>query len=240
MTKSRWDYDGLHGLKFFDRNGVELDFGDLDEVEDDDVDKAKSFGGDRSAAARYAAQMRWGNRRALAPDSAGGNMGGERGGMETGHGLKTDSPVKRAVDGALLVQQENGGWRLPTAGERGLPTAADVKKQLEPEIKELESMRGQENVKMLRDVQTTLASLTSFQRAFDAEGGTFGPSTEVSDARKKARRFNANVNNIQQRYGTWGTMTMSFDPQIVSVADRIFAKIKPIAEQVTGFEQPVR
>ena len=31
-------------------------------LDDEDVDKAKSFGGDRSEAARYAARMRWGNR----------------------------------------------------------------------------------------------------------------------------------------------------------------------------------
>lgn len=238
MTKSRWDYDGLHGLKFFDRNGVELDFGDLDEVEDDDVDKA-SFGGDRSAAGRYAAQMRWRNRQALTSDSTGSNMGSEGGGMETGHGLKTDLPVMRTPSGALLVQQENGGWRAPTAGERGLPTAADVKRQLEPELAELKAMSGGEKVKMLRDVQTMLSSLTSFQRSFDANGGSFEQTTGIGwETRRKARRFNANTELFPQRYGTWDTMTMSYDPQIVSVADRIFAKIKPIAEQVLALERP--
>ena len=199
----------------------------------------QSFGGNRSAAGAYAASVRWGRTGGSTSGSTGGNISGEGGNMSTDHGLKTDRPVQRNTNGELLVQQENGGWRAPTAGERGLPTSAEVKNQLKPELDELKSMAGQERVNLQRDVQTTLGSLTKFQRSFDANGGTFGPKSPLtSDTRQKASRFRLNVDAIQQRFGTWGTMKMSFDPQIVAVADRIAAKLKPIVEKALGLEQP--
>lgn len=199
----------------------------------------QSFGGNRSAAGAYAASVRWGNRGGSTSGSTGGNISGEGGNMNTDHGLKTDRPVQRTTRGELLVQQENGGWRAPTAGERGLPTSAEVKKDLKPELDELKSMAGQERVNLQRDVQTMLASLTSFQRSFDANGGSFGPKSPISsETHNKAYRLSRNVDAIQQRFGTWGTMKMSFDPQIVSVADRIAAKLKPVLEKALSLEQP--
>lgn len=194
----------------------------------------QSFGGNRSAAGAYAASVRWGNRGGSTSGSTGGNISGEGGNMSTDHGLKTDRPVQRNTRGELLVQQENGGWRAPTAGERGLPTSAEVKKDLKPELDELMSMAGQERVNLQRDVQTTLASLTSFQRAFDEMGGSF----DGSFVRQKASRFRANVDAIQERFGTWGSMKMSLDPRIVSVADRIAAKLKAVLEKALSLKQP--
>lgn len=199
----------------------------------------QSFGGNRSAAGAYAASVRWGNRGGSTSGSTGGNIGGEGGNMSTDHGLKTDRPVQRNTRGELLVQQENGGWRAPTAHERGLPTSAELKKDLKPELDEMKSMAGQERVNLQRDVQTMLGSLTSFQRAFDEMGGSFGREYPIrSVVRQKVARFTSNVDAIQQRFGTWGSMKMSFDPQIVSVADRIAAKLKPVVEKALSLEQP--
>lgn len=134
----------------------------------EDVDKAKSFGGDRSAAARYAARMRWGNRQGLTSDATGGNMGSEGGGMDSKYGLKTELEViVNPTTNMVLVRQENGGVRAPTAGERGLPTSAEFKKTVTEEL----AVLGKDPT-LPQNLSPALKALTQFTVEFDRVQGS--------------------------------------------------------------------
>jgi len=123
MSKENFQYDGLMGLTFIDEDGNEMSAEDALHLE-----KAQSFGGNRSEAGRYAARARWGARQA------------ESGSTSSTHGLITDSPVHVMSNGELAVEQENGGLRPPTAAERGVPMGQDFKDEIKPELDALKEI----------------------------------------------------------------------------------------------------
>jgi hypothetical protein len=215
------EYDGLIGLTFIDEHGNEMPAADAPHV----VQKAQSFGGDRSAAGRYAAQVRW------------GKGGGE---SSAAHGLNTDRPTQRAADGTLLVQGENGGWRGPTASERGVPTAKEAKQELSSELAALGEIHHYEATELRSSITAAMTSITRFHKEHDAHQrllDAVGPKT----ARGEMSNLRFTAHKIWNKYGSAnGPQGGSTDSRIKEIADSVHSKLTAILDKMESLATHAR
>ena len=118
MSRENFQYDGLLGLTFIDEDGNEMPAADAMNLE-----KAQSFGGNRSEAGRYAARARWGARQTETTAASGNKQG-----------LNTDLPVGVTDAGYVYVDDPRGFQRNPTWSERGVPTGEEFIASVKPDL----------------------------------------------------------------------------------------------------------
>lgn len=225
MSRGNFEYDGLMGLTFFDEDGNAMP------AEEAVLQKAKSFGGNRSEAGRYAAQMRWRNRQGLTSDSTGGNMGSEGGEMNSKYGLKTDLEViVNPTLNLVLVVQENGGTRAPTAGERGLPTSAEFKQTIAEELAVLDK-----DLAIRQTLAPALKALTQFHREFDESQGARSDMlrTKRTIVLQKGQR-------MEWSGGLSNPLAVHGDRAKAEARSSISKKLIELSEMMMALDEPLR
>ena len=220
--KNNYHYPSLAGIKFIDEDDNEMNAADAMHQ----VDKA-SFNGDRSAAGRYAARARWGNK---APDSPP---------PPPPHGLDTDLPVSVGQNGTFIVEYEPNRFRAPTAAERRAPTTAQFSESIDSDVQEFRKLhlsrepreasylRYPEKDKAVEDqIASAKRNITNFHRVYDGSG------TGWSD--KAAASVSTLTLNVL-RLRTTGAHERSPEK---AVLERIISKIESVQESFRSLRNP--
>ena len=220
MSRENFQYDGLLGLTFIDEDGNEMPAADAMNLE-----KAQSFGGNRSEAGRHAAQARWGARQA------------ESGSTSSTHGLITESPVHVMSNGELAVEQENGGLRAPTAAERGVPVGKDFKDSVQADMDSLKEASPTVHKEVLTSfVNPAKVNGDKAHELYNVVGTYRKPNALGSDfASARVTNITNKADTLGWKYGSQGQWGKDF-PQIASIVDRIQGAMVEFASKFSVLE----
>ena len=207
MKNNNFRYNDLVGIMFYDEDDNPTPASEM-------VNKA-SFGGDRSAAGRYAARVRWGT----SPSTT----------TENKYGLTTEFPVVIAESGQVIVEYEPNRFRAPLASERGLPNAKALTETLKPDLDALKAVADPQTFGEINNyVLTAKKGLTSFHRIYDNSQGWIHPnSNNARDVLFRAAN-NIGINAFRTQ-----------NPNIVAVASKIEATLEAFAAQALTLREPL-
>jgi hypothetical protein len=208
MKNNNFRYNDLVGIMFYDEDDNPTPATEM-------VNKAKSFGGDRSAAARYAARIRWGT----SPSTTGENT----------YGLTTEFPVTVSESGQVIVQYESNRFRAPLASERGLPNAKALGETLKPDLDALRAVALPQTFDEINNhVLTAKKGLTSFHRIYDNSQGWVHPqSVNARDVLYRSAN-NIGINAFRTQ-----------NPDVIAVASKIEATLEAFAAQALTLREPL-
>ena len=215
MSKENFQYDGLMGLTFIDEDGNEMP------AEDAMTLNKASFGGDRSAAGRYAAQARWAKSPAAASSS---------------HGLKTDLPVTVMSDGTVRVTAENGALRPPTAAERGIPTGKEFTDSIKSDLDALKAVDPVVHQELMKKwISPTSVAINRAHKRFVEDGFRYSGSDKPASDFAWSLRYKAE--SVGYLVGSNGNYGRRF-PERGALGDRIVAAIDNMRAQLDTLENP--
>ena len=208
MKNNNFRYNDLVGIMFYDEDDNPTPATEM-------VNKAKSFGGDRSAAARYAARVRWGT----SPSTTSENT----------YGLTTEFPVTVSDSGQVIVMYEPNRARAPLASERGLPNAKALGEMLKGDMDALKAVAAPVTFNEISNhVTTAKRSLTTFHRVYDERQGWLMPN---SNNAREVLDFAAN--RIQ-----WAAKRAG-NPEVTALASKIGATLESVAAQALTLREPL-
>lgn len=207
MKNNNFRYNDLVGIMFYDEDDNPTPASEM-------VNKA-SFGGDRSAAARYAARVRWGT----SPSTT----------TENKYGLTTEFPVSTMENGQVIVQYEPKRFRAPLASERGLPNAKALAETLKPDLDALKAVADPQTFGEINNhVLTAKKGLTSFHRIYAEFQGWQHPQSNNAMSVLNRSANNIGINAFRTR-----------NPNIIAVASKIEATLEAFAAQALTLREPL-
>ena len=153
--------------------------------------------------------------------------------MDSKYGLKTELEVLvNPATNRVLVRQENGGVRAPTAGERGLPTSAEFKESIS---EELAVLGKDESIRQL--VSPSLKALTQFHKEYDESQGAFNDvlrlKTSVVSRKGERLEWSGGLSNRLAVHGdrAKAAARSSISKKLLAVVDKMIELREPLRPQ---------